>query len=196
MANQQVTDIELGWLAGIVDGEGWVGVTVQTEHWFRQGLNTRQKSIKVEFAVSNCDPAIVERTTMIIRKLGLNPYVRHGNRTRETRRPIYIVSIKQMVSVQKLLMVLRDHLTGSKQQRADLILQFIHLRQTNPGIPNPSYANGAKGAHGPGTIRPYTVEELELIEQCRALQDRSGTSEATRATGEATLRDMKARAAR
>ncbi len=195
MDNPQVTDIELGWLAGIIDGEGWLGVSLETEHWYREGMNTRQKSIKVEIKIVNCDPAIVERTATIIRKLGINPYMRHGNRS-QMKRPIYEVSTKRMVSVQRLLVALRDHLTGSKQQRADLILRFIHLRQTNPGTPNPAYANGARGRHGPGTIRPYTVEELELIEQCRALQDRSGSSETTRATGEATLREMKARVAR
>ncbi len=195
MANQQVTDIDLGWLAGIIDGEGWVGAILETEHWYREGMNTRQKSIKVEINVVNCDPAIVERAATIIRELGVNPYMRHSNRNQETKRPVYTVAVKRMAGVQRLLVVLRDHLTGSKQRRADLLLRFIHLRQTNPGTPNPAYANGARGRHGPGTIRPYTVEELELIEQCRALQDRSGTSEATRATGEATLRKMKARVA-
>lgn len=195
MDNPQVTDIDLGWLAGIIDGEGWLGVSLETEHWYREGKNTRQKSIKVEIKIVNCDPAIVERTASIIRKLGVNPYMRHGNRTQKMKRPIYEVATKRLVTVQRILLAVRDHLTGSKQERADIILRFIQLRQSNPGIPNPAYANGTKGRHGPGVLRPYTVEELELVERCRALQDRSGSSETTRATAAATLREMKERVA-
>ncbi len=197
MGNQQATDIEIGWLAGIVDGEGWLGMTVQTEHWYRVGFQTRQKSIKVELQIVNCDPAIIERSASILRKLGINPYLRHGNRNAPaTKRPIYQVSTKHMVSVERVLLILRDHLTGTKQLRADLLLQFIHLRKTNPGAPNPAYADGSPGRKGPRTIRPYTVEELEIVERCRALQDRSGASEATRENAAATLHQMKERVAR
>lgn len=197
MDNPQVTDSELGWLAGIIDGEGWLGMSLETEHWYREGKNTRQKSIKVEIKIVNCDPAIVERSADIIRRIGVNPYMRHGNRhATKNKRPIYEVSTKRLVSVQRVLREVRNHLTGNKQARADLILRFIELRQSNPGIPNPAYVNGIKGRHGPGVIRPYTVEELELTEQCRALQDRSGSSEATRATAAAILREMKERVAR
>lgn len=195
MDNPQATDIELGWLAGIIDGEGWIGMSIETEHWHRVGKQTRQKSIKVEIKVVNTDPAIVERTAAIMRKLGVNPYLRHGNRT-QVKNPVYEVSIKRMAPVQRLLLVVRDHLVGTKQQRADLMLRFIQLRLENPGIPNPAYDGGAKGRLGPRTIRPYTEEEIALVEQCRALQARSGASETTRATAAATLQAMKERSAR
>lgn len=195
MGNQQATDIELGWLAGIIDGEGWLGVSIETEHWYRVDKHTREKSIKVEVKVVNTDPAIVVRTAEIMRKIGVNPYLRHGNRTLK-KTPVYEVSIKRLAPVQRLLLVIRDHLVGTKQQRADLILRFIELRQNNPGIPNPAYANGQKGRKGPGVIRPYTEEELTLVEQCRALQARSGASETTRAAGAAILAEMKAKVAR
>ncbi len=195
MHNQQATDIEIGWLAGIVDGEGWLGMSLETEHWYRVGYNTRQKSIKVEIKIVNCDPAIVERSASILRKLGINPYLRHGNRSR-MKRPVYEVAAKSMTAVQKVLLILRDHLTGTKQKRADLILRFIHLRQTNLGVVNPAYADGSPGRKGPRTIRPYTVEELEITERCRALQDRSGASETARENAAATLHQMKERVAR
>ena len=76
MGNQQATDAELGWLAGIIDGEGWLGVSLETEHWYREGKNTRQQSIKVEIKVVNCDPEIVVKTAQIMQKLGVNPYIR------------------------------------------------------------------------------------------------------------------------
>jgi hypothetical protein len=195
MDDQQATDIEIGWLAGIIDGEGWIGMSLETEHFYRKGYNTRQKSVKVEIKVVNTDPAIIVQTAMIMRKLGVNPYLRSSSRTGE-KRDVYEASIKRMAPVQRVLQVIQPHLVGTKQQRANIMLQFIELRQTNPGVPNPAYANGAKGRHGPGTIRPYTVEELELVEQCRALQARSGASETTRAASAAILAAMKTKVAR
>lgn len=196
MGNQQATDFEIGWFAGIVDGEGWLGMSLETEHWYREGKHTRQKSIKVELKIPNCDPAIIEKSAMIMRKLGINPYLRTVAQQKGMKRPVYEVSTKRMTALETVLPPIRDYLTGSKQQRTDLILRFIHLRKHNPGAPNPAYADGRTGRYGPRTIRPYTVEELELAEQCRVLQDRSGASETTRATAEAVLREMKERAVR
>lgn len=192
MGNQQATDAEIGWLAGIVDGEGWLGMSVETEHWYRQGFNTRQKSIKVEIKIVNCDPEIVAKTALVMQKVGVNPYIRTPKvELKVNHKQHYEASIKRMAPVQKLLLVLLPHLVGSKHERAVLILRFIELRQRNPGVPNPAYANNAKGNHGPRTIRPYTDEELTLVEQCRALQSRKGASETTRANGEAMLQQMR-----
>lgn len=196
MGNQQATDAELGWLAGIIDGEGWLGMSVETEHWYRAGYNTRQKSIKVEVKIPNCDRAIVEKSAEILTKLDVNPHIRTcGHAPNGNNRQAYEVSIKRMKSVRHILETVRPYLCGTKAERADLILRFIELRQTNPGMPNPAYADGKK-AKGPRTIRPYTEEELTLVERCRALQSRKGASETTRATGAAIVQEMKAHIAR
>ena len=196
MGNQQATDAELGWLAGIIDGEGWLGMSVETEHWYRVDKNTRQHSVKVEIKVTNCDPAIVYRTAEILLKLGINPYIRkQGVALKPNHAQPYEVSIKRMAPVQLALTAIRPHLTGTKAERADIIQSFILLRQHNPGVPNPSYADGQKGRRGPRTIRPYTAQEIALVERCRALQSRKGAPETTRATGEAILAEMKAKIA-
>ncbi len=194
MGNQQATDAELGWLAGIIDGEGWLGMSVETEHWYRVDKHTRQHSVKVEIKVTNCDPAIVYRTAEILLKLGVNPYIRQqGGTLKPNHAQPYEVSIKRMAPVQHVLTAVRPNLVGTKAKRADIIQEFILLRQSNPGVPNPAYADGQKGRRGPRTIRPYTSQEIALVEQCRALQSRKGASETTRATGEAIIAEMKAR---
>jgi hypothetical protein len=101
-----------------------------------------------------------------------------------------------MAPVQRILLAVRPYLVGTKAERADLILRFIQLRQDNPGIANPAYADNAQGRRGPRTIKPYTDEEMALVEQCRALQSRKGASETARATGGAKLQAMKERIAR
>lgn len=195
MANQQATLVELGWLAGIIDGEGWLGVSVNPERFAREGMNTRPSTVKVEIKITNCDPEIVYRAATILQMLDVNPYIRAQNvELKPNHKLPFEVAIKSMISVQRVLVALRDYLTGTKQERADIILRFIALRQGNLGMENPAYTAG-QGRRGPRTIRPYTEEELALVTQCRALQSRKGASETLRATGEATLLQMKERIA-
>jgi len=195
MANQQATTAELAWLAGIVDGEGYLGLNLETEHWFRPGYNTRQKSVKVELRITNTDAAIIEKAAQVLRHLEVNPYLRQTGITASGRN-VYDVSIKRMAPVQRVLLAIKEYLTGSKQERSDLILKFIAKRQSNQGELNPAYAGGANGRKGPRTIRPYTEEELQLVESCRALQSGKGASETTRESQARLLALWKARAAK
>jgi hypothetical protein len=194
MGNQQATDAELGWLAGIIDGEGYLGMNVESEHNYRPTHHTRQHSIKIEIKVTNCDPEIVVKTAQIMQKLGVNPYIRQPAVDLKPNHKVhYEASIKRMAPVKRVLEAIRPYLVGSKAERADIILRFIQLRSDNPGIANPAYADNAKGRRGPRTIKPYSDEELRLVDQCRALQSRKGASEATRANGAAILLAMKQR---
>jgi hypothetical protein len=194
MGNQQATDAELGWLAGIIDGEGYLGMNVESEHNYRPTHHTRRHSIKVEIKVTNCDPEIVVKTAQIMQKLGVNPYIRQPAVVlKENHKVHYEASIKRMAPVKRVLEAVLPYLVGSKLERAGIILRFIELRTSNPGIVNPAYADNAKGRHGPRVIKPYSTEELELVDQCRALQSRKGASEITRATGAAILQQMKQR---
>uniref|UniRef100_A0A6M3J672 Putative homing endonuclease n=1 Tax=viral metagenome TaxID=1070528 RepID=A0A6M3J672_9ZZZZ len=188
MDNPQATDGELGWLAGIIDGDGWVGVCVETEHWYRTGHNTRQKSIRTEVRITNTDMGIIDHAAEIMRKIGINPYIRQQGKTKNGTK-VYDVSTKRMKSVAILLRPLVSHLAGTKRERAQLVLDFIESRKANPGVPNPAYANAGEepGRKGPRTIRPYNEEELDIVERCIDLQTRKGASETTR---EARKRDL------
>src|SRR5579863_6517286 len=70
MDNQQATDYELGWLAGILDGEGWIGFSITQK---RSGTGGSVFA-KLEVRVNNTDKAIIDRTAEIMNKLGVNPY--------------------------------------------------------------------------------------------------------------------------
>lgn len=173
MDNQQATLAELGWLAGIIDGEGWLGMTVCND---RRRVNGLQ--VKPELKINNCDEEIISKTYLILRKLGINPY-RRSMKVPGIHRMVYEVATKNMTNLIKVISPVYPYLTGNKQMRAKVMLEFMELRKNNPGIPNPAYNNGAKGKHGSKTIRPYNARELELIELCRDLQSR-GASETTR----------------
>lgn len=186
MDNQQETAFELGWLAGIVDGEGWLGMSVS--HQYRGPDTDRMPFfVKVELKITNCDEAIIEKSDRILRTLDVNPY-RRTQRLGATRRPVHECAIKSMTSMEKVLPPLLPHLTGIKRQRADIILEFCTRRRANLGIERPGF-DLRSGQRGPRTIRPYTDEELSLIDACRELQMR-GASETTRETRTRTLKAL------
>src|SRR4051812_26819512 len=111
MGNQQATEAELGWLAGIIDGEGWLGICVESEHWYREGMNTRQHSIKVEIKVTNCDPEIIVKTAQIMQKLEVNPYIRQPKvDLKKNHKQPYEISTKRLAPVQRIILAVRPYL--------------------------------------------------------------------------------------
>lgn len=189
MDNQQATQAELGWLAGIIDGEGWIGFTVTYDHRGEGKSNRNKRTVKTEIKVVNCDKAIIERTADIFRKLGVNPFLRQA-RTTTRQRAVYECACKHMTGTEKILQPILEHLTGNKQERAILLLRFIDLRRSNPGNPNPAYADGAGGRKGPRTLKAYSDEEMQIVEACRALQA-WGASETTREDRDRSIRALK-----
>ncbi len=193
MGNQHATDFEIGWLAGIADGEGWIGFSIEYKQSGAKSPRGRLVKVRPEFRINNTDPVIIDRAIEILQKIGINPY-RRTSKTSLRRRLIHECSCKHMVGVEKILLALHEQLTGNKQERASLILEFIQLRRENPGIENPIYADGGKGQRGPRHIRPYTEQELALVEACRALQN-PGASETTRETQGKAVTDLRRYAA-
>ena len=190
MDNQQATDAELGWLAGIIDGEGWLGFTVMHRNGNAyKDLPAHQTplGVKVELKITNCDEEIIERSCEIAAKLGVNLYRRTHKQLGPDRRPVHECAMKHMTGMLKILPPLLPHLTGIKYQRAHLILRFIERRRANPGVERVDY-DYSKGSRGPRTLFPYSVEELALIDACRELQQ-AGASQTTR---EARNRAVKA----
>lgn len=194
MADQQATDFEIGWLAGIADGEGYIGFSVTYAKSNAKEPRGPLVNVKPEFRIINTDPAIIDKAVEIMRIIGVNPY-RRTQKPLPNRRVPHECSCKHMVGVEKILLAIHENLTGNKQERSAIILEFIAMRRENPGIPNPVYAGGVRGRHGPRTIRPYTEQEMALIEACRALQC-AGASETIRETRGKAVQDVRNYAAK
>jgi hypothetical protein len=186
MDNPQATDFEIGWFAGIVDGEGWLGFTVST---VPAAGGRRRVKAKCELKINNCDEAIVQKAADIMRKLGVNPYMRMHLSSSVLRRPYHECATKHMATLERLLPIIRPHLTGNKAERADLMMRFIALRREAPLVPSKAYENGT-GRLGARMVRSYTNEELEIIQACRDLQSR-GASETTREKRDTAVRALK-----
>ena len=66
MGNQQgtlaVTDFEIGWLAGIVDGEGTVAFSVYPRQ--EGGKTLQEVRVKPQVIITNTDKALIERAAV------------------------------------------------------------------------------------------------------------------------------------
>ena len=166
MDNQQVTREEIGWIAGFIDGEGYIGITMYKNH-----SNSATKTVKVELNVCNTDICMVEKYISIMNKMGVNPYVKKSKKYKKyngcNKKDVHEVKLHRMAPIQKILKVILPHLTGMKKTRALLIYEFLESRLWK--------YDKCKGMRS----IPYTEREIEIIQECLRLQKR-GTSETTR----------------
>jgi len=164
MDNQQVTREEIGWLAGFVDGEGYLGISMYRNH------SRDCKTIKVELSVCNTDKEMIDKYVAIMNKLGSNPYLKKVKKYKkyngDKRKDVYNAMLHRMSPLHRILKVILPHLTGMKKRRAELINEFLASR-----LWKSDRCNG-------GPI-PYTEREIEIIQECLKLQKR-GTSETIR----------------
>ena len=171
MDNQQVTPYELGWLAGIIDGEGYLGLQKEND-------KRNSKKIRYKFTpcihITNCDEAIVLKSRDIIKKLGANFYVR-ACKGRKNTKDHYRLQTRRFKNILIVLKATIPYLTGTKQERAKLLLEFCKLRKEAPKI-----IECNKGQGGKRWCRPYTKPEVDIFDKLKPMQKRGQTSETAR----------------
>jgi hypothetical protein len=143
MGNQQATDLELGWLAGIYDGEGYMGFTRQNAK--------KVRSIRPDIQLVNCDPDIILKARTILNKIGINPYIRervHSKKGVEGQwSRNYIMQMSKFSDVKVFIDTIGSLLTGEKKKRSELMVRLVNSR-----IPK------TKADH-------YTEEELVMVDE-------------------------------
>ena len=161
MGKQQVTQIEIGWLAGMIDGEGYLGF---------QAYKTRNnhRSVSVELSITNTDEQMILRLQNILQRIGVNPYINNSTykiKHKPTHKNVWKIVLHRMNKVLKVLEIVNPYLTGQKQERGKLVLEYCQSRLVNY-IP---------GSHH----NIMTKREARIVELCIAKQKR-GTSETIR----------------
>lgn len=141
MGNQQetLTQAEIGWLAGIIEGEGSITMNARKKAW--KGWNGFGVDMHI-FAV-NTDAGIIEKAVSIIRKMGVEPYVyerscspiprRRKDGTYCSEKTMLTISISKMNDILAVIDHIIDHIAGEKKSRANLIRQFILRRIERKG---------------------------------------------------------------
>ncbi|MCE5212500.1 MAG: LAGLIDADG family homing endonuclease [Deltaproteobacteria bacterium] len=118
--NQQATDLEIGWLAGIIDGEGYIGFSRQN--------SKKVRSIRPDIQVVNCDPDVILKIRKILNIMGINPYIRERMHDKKKFSSNYILQMSRFSHVKKLIDTIGHLLTGEKQKRAKLMIELVNSR--------------------------------------------------------------------
>ena len=133
---QTVSDLERGWLAGIIEGEGSIVLTLTKQHAKRiAGVPMR---VDPRVIITNTDGVLIEKCLSVINRLGVGGWVVHTrpNNVGLVKRPskdityIYIQGFKR---VHKLLKEISPCFFGAKKERCDVLMRFMSKRLSTGG---------------------------------------------------------------
>jgi hypothetical protein len=162
VGNQQgtlaVTDFEIGWLAGVIDGEGTVAFSVYSLR--HRGKIIQVVRVKPQVIVTNTDKELVERAADIFKRSGVGAHFatreQHGRSfaVTKTYRPLHVANVSGFKRAKKALELIVPHLV-SKKAKAELVLRYIRQRELKMSV------------QWPGRNRPCPVdaEDLRLIRE-------------------------------
>lgn len=142
MENQQgtYTQAELGWLTGILEGEGSLTMNVRKKSWRGwQGVG-----VDMTLTIANCDGLIIEKArSILVRITGVEPkiyeaptstlYKQDGSTYQNPSKRMLYCSVGRMAHILTVLQILEPHFAGEKAARARLIMQYIERRLSRKG---------------------------------------------------------------
>ena len=117
MGNQQVTETDLAWLAGIYDGEGWFSL--------KRNVSRNDVCVNLSIGIVNTDANIINKAVEILTELGVSPYV--YERQHDVWKTRYDIEVKKFGKAKVLLEALMPYLIA-KDGQAKLLLRFVDMR--------------------------------------------------------------------
>ena len=133
---------KIGWLAGIVDGEGCVShYNVKRRSYYSSIRNkTYERKLSPMYAVVivNTDLGIVNEVENVLKELDI--FYATNIKTSSTKfregsfapsKDCYQVSVRRRLDVEKLLKIIEPYLYGKKKQKAIDLLKFFSLNPFN-----------------------------------------------------------------
>lgn len=125
-----VSEADLGWVAGILDGEGSITMLVSA-----RSLGRRQAiRLQCRIIVGNTDEGIIAKYASILDRLGITQYVQHTRpkpvavNGRSAYKAVTTIHVEGLGRVRKLLSCVIPHLAGEKREKSIALLNFIKAR--------------------------------------------------------------------
>ena len=146
MDNQQVTDADLSWLAGLYEGDGSFGMNRRK----RKGKLSTSVNVQPCISFTNCDRQLVEEVCEILTNAKLAFYVSY-HKPRKRIRENWQVVISGCKRAIKLLPVMIPYLRAEKLEKATLLLEFCTSRLSS------------------WHASPYSAREIEIFETLSSL---------------------------
>lgn len=144
MGNQQERfELELSWLAGIIEGEGWISLILYKNNQ-KKGNST--PAFTPCIGMCNTDMLIVDKVKHMFEKLGIK--FRYQTRDKGIgsdgirRKKLAEISVVSKCNIRILANAILPYMIGDKKNRVEKVLKFLDLRDSKPRSgPNSSYGN-------------------------------------------------------
>lgn len=124
--------IEIGWLAGIIDGEG--SIVMYNAGTFKQ----------IRVYIINTDIAILEKALVILTKLGVMAYTYQKTANKRQRdgsydytKPCFEIIVSRREDLRALLPIIANTLVGDKKAKALRALSYLQEHPFNAGRKTP-----------------------------------------------------------
>lgn len=151
-------DTELAYLAGLVDGEGSIGLSYQTAKpsWKNKSCNHVRPQVDV---VANTNFELIRVVVKLLQGFSLSPrVVSYGTDKRNARwKAAWKVYLVTLDDKKKFLELIHPYLVGKKAQ-AEMVMEFLSRRSSHHKVKTTQY-------------------ERLLAERCQQLNQRGRSSE-------------------
>lgn len=160
MGNQQERfEIDLSWLAGIIEGEGWVSLILYSN---QQKKGNKTPAFTPCIGVTNCDINIINKVKELFDKLNIvyryQTRKAHIGKDGSPRKEKYEISAISKKNVRVLGNAILPYMYGEKKERVKKVLQFLDLRDSKPSSGNNS---------------SYGIEEFEIYNSLYSYKGKS-----------------------
>ena len=163
MGNQQA-NLDLNWLACLIESEGSIGFQKQYVHY---GKENRLK-LTPQITITNSDIGILDKAMRIIKEiLNASAYI---TKSHKNIKPVYDIRILGSQRVPKVLLPIYPYLVGEKRFKAQTVIKFIELC-TLRWQERSRRMTTVKGKINWENSRMYSEEDYrymqELLDKCR-----------------------------
>lgn len=145
-----MNNIDIAWLAGIIDGEGSVSFQVT----FRKTGNI---SVVPFIIITNSDHGILDNAKRILDEND----IKH-DRQHQVKKHIFTIRVSRQEAINKLIKLIGDYLHSFKKHNIQVLQQFIEMRKESLPYRKPD---------GKFVFNMYTEEQLKLIQTIRTRCD-------------------------
>lgn len=150
----KLTPAEAGYLAGLIDGEGSLTITV-----------SRRPQLQSNLVINNCNRAIIDYAAALLTKMNV-PFSINGRRkpgSTRWKKPWAITVNARFVHMTRLLLVLKPYIIG-KAEQVELVLAFCRRRTAYD-----YFARSKRTARG---TTSYSTDDIATINRLRELNFR------------------------
>lgn len=116
------TELELAWLAGIMEGEGTFAI-------YHQKTGDGPKGqLRGTVSLTNTDPFLINECHRIFKNMGIEMYMHQYDNKKGSTRTVFDLQTAKHSYVKKICETLLPYLIGEKKPKAEMLLRYVSGR--------------------------------------------------------------------